>query len=193
MAALVLLFDRSGLLPFAVLAVLTHELGHVAVIYAMGGRVEGFHLGLAGLAIHYEGRQIGYLGEIGIALAGSLANFALAYIGSVWGGIASSESLFLLAGVNMGAGIFNLLPVYQLDGGRAVYCLLVLVLDGELAFRLVCVVSLAVILGLLGLGVWLLLWSGWNFTLLLVALWLLFGYCKNFGDAVKCARRTGSS
>jgi len=189
MAALVLLFDRSGLLPFAVFAILTHEMGHIAVIYAMGGRVRRLHLGLVGFSIDYDGRRIGYPGEIGIALAGSFANFVLAYGASVWGVFASSESLLLLAGVNMGAGLFNLLPVYQLDGGRAVNCLLALVLDSEQAFHLVCVVSSVVVLGLLVLGVWLFIWSGWNFTLLLVAVWLLVGYCKNRGDAVKCARR----
>jgi len=193
MVALVLLFDRSGLLPFAVLAVLIHEIGHIAAIYTMGGGVRRLHLGLVGLAIDYEGRRIGYLGEIGIALAGPFANFALAYAASVWGLLVSSESLLLLAGVSMGTGIFNLLPVYQLDGGRAVYCLLALVFDSEWAFRLVCVMSCAVILGLLVFGVWLLIWSGWNFTLLAVALWLLLGYCKNRRDGVEWAGRLGSS
>ena len=187
MAALVLLFDRSGLLPLVLIAAGIHELGHVAAIYLMGGRVRLLHLGLVGFCMDYEGRRIGYWGEIVIALAGPFANFALAYGASVWGVQTSSETLFFLAGVNVGAALFNLLPVYQLDGGRAIYCLLALALDSEQAWRGICVLSCAAILLLLALGVWLLLWSGWNFTLLTAAVWLLISYCKSRGSAVKCA------
>lgn len=188
MTALVLLFDQSGLLPLVLIAALAHELGHLAAIHGMGGRVRRLHLGLVGLCIDYEGRRIGYWGEIVIALAGPFANFALAYGASIWGIRTSSETLLFLAGVNMGAAVFNLLPVYQLDGGRAIYCLLALVLDSEQAWRGICVLSCGVILLLLVLGVLLLLWSGWNFTLLVAAVWLLISYCKSRGSTVKYAR-----
>lgn len=186
MTALVLLFDRSGLLPLVMVAAGIHELGHFAAIYLMGGRVRRLHFGLVGLCIDYEGQRIGYWGEIVLALSGPFANFVLAYGASVWGVYAANETLFLLAGVSMGAALFNLLPIYQLDGGRAIYCFLALVLDSEQAWRGVCVLSCGTILLLLALGVWLFLWSGWNFTLLAAAVWLMISYCKSRGSAVKC-------
>ena len=187
-AALVFLLDQGGLLPLVAIAATIHELGHILAIKALGGRVHRLHLGLAGLCIDYEGRQIGYGGEIVIALAGSLANILLAYGASLWGRHVGSETLFFLAGVSLGACIFNLLPVYQLDGGRAIYCLLAFVFDSEQAYRFVCILSCGTILLLLILGTLLFVWSGWNFTLLTAAGWLLISYCKSRGNTVRYAR-----
>jgi len=185
MAALVYLFDRSGFFPLVVMAAGVHELGHLLGIWAFGGRVLRLHLGLVGLRIDYEGRQIGYPGEIVIALSGPLANVAFAYGASLLGRYIGGETAFFLAGISLGACVFNLLPVYQLDGGRAIYCFLALVLDSDQAARGICVVSCVTIFVLLVLGVLLFLWSGWNFTLLTASLWLLISYCKSRGNAIK--------
>ena len=187
MAALVVFFDSSGFAPLLLLTAFVHELGHFAAIRALGGRVLRLHLGLVGLRIDYEGRRIGYPGEIIIALMGPLSNLALAYGASFLGRHTGGETAFFLAGISLGAALFNLLPVYQLDGGRALYCLLALKLDLSRAGRVICVLSLALIFTMLVAGMALLLWSGWNFTLLTAAAWLLIGYCKSKGSAVKYA------
>ncbi|MCL2367433.1 MAG: peptidase M50 [Oscillospiraceae bacterium] len=187
MAALFTLFDRNGFVPFVILAALVHELGHFIAIYAMGGRVLRLHLGLVGLRIDYEGRRIGYLGEVIIALAGPFVNLAFAYGVSLLGQHMGGEAAFFLAGINFGAALFNLLPIYQLDGGRALYCILALVTDSERAGRVLCVTSCVAIFALLVAGAFLFLWSAWNFTLLAAAIWLLVSYCKNGGNAVKYA------
>jgi len=187
MAALVYLFDVNGFVPLIILAAVTHELGHFAAIWLLGGRVLRLHLGLIGLRIDYEGRRVGYPGEIAIALMGPIFNVALAYAASFLGRYLGSETAFFLAGISLGAAVFNLLPIYQLDGGRALYCFMALTMDIAWAGRVICVISCALILAMLGAGAALFLWSQWNFTLLTAAVWLLISYCKSEGSAVKYA------
>ncbi|MCL2828642.1 MAG: M50 family metallopeptidase [Oscillospiraceae bacterium] len=187
MVALVYLFDSAGVVPLVLLAATAHELGHFAAIRAMGGKVLRFHLGLVGLRIDYEGTRVGYPGEIAIALAGPIASFGLAYGASLWGQMTGSETAFFLAGISLGACLFNMLPIYQLDGGRALYCLLAW--GGELVWaqRVICVLSCVTIFVLLLAGAALFLWSDWNFTLLTAAIWLLISYCKSGGNTIKYA------
>jgi len=187
MVALFALFDRNGFLPLVALSALVHEAGHFLAIWILGGRVSRLHLGLVGLKIDYEGRRIGYPGEIVIALAGPVANLVFAYGVSFLGQYLGGETAFFLAGISLGACVFNLLPVYQLDGGRAIYCALALSFDSEQAGRGICVVSCVTIFALLVLGLLLFLWSGWNFTLFTAALWLLISYCKSRGNKIKYA------
>ena len=187
MIALVYLFDVNNFVPLVVLAALVHEGGHFAAIWALGGRTLRLHLGFVGLRIDYEGRRVGYPGEIVIALMGPAANLALAYAASFLGRYLGSETLFFLAGISLGAAVFNLLPVYQLDGGRALYCFMALAMDVDWAWRVSCVLSCAMIFAMLAAGLLLFIWSGWNFTLLTVAIWLLISYCKSEGSAIRYA------
>ncbi|MCL2562769.1 MAG: peptidase M50 [Oscillospiraceae bacterium] len=189
MAALVFLFDSGGLVPLIVFVALVHELGHFAAIRVFGGRVLRLHLGLVGLRIDYEGRRVGYGGEIVIALMGPIFNLGLAYGASLFGRHVGSEGAFFLAGVSLGAAVFNLLPIYQLDGGRALYCFMAWTVDADWAARVICVLSCVLIFAMLAAGVVLFLWSGWNFTLLTAAVWLLISYCKSEGSAVRCVVR----
>ena len=85
------------------------------------------------------------------------------------------------------AALFNLLPIYQLDGGRALHCALAMVLDIDKVGRISAAISLVCTTFLLAVGLMILLLSGWNFTLLAVALWLLVSYCKKGGNTIRYA------
>ncbi|MCL2842954.1 MAG: peptidase M50 [Oscillospiraceae bacterium] len=185
--AILYLFDANNLLPLLAITALAHELGHVLLIWALGGRVLRLHLGLVGLCIDYEGQGIGYLGEVAIALAGPLANLALAYGASLWGRHTGGETAFFLAGISLGAAVFNLLPIGQLDGGRGLYGILAYTLGPAVAGRVDRVLGGVLIVALFAAGLTLFFWSGWNFTLLTAAIWLLIGYCKSRGSAVQYA------
>ncbi|MCL2368718.1 MAG: M50 family metallopeptidase [Oscillospiraceae bacterium] len=187
MAALVYLFDTRGFVPLLILVALVHELGHFVAIWALGGQVLRLDRGLVGLRTDYEGRRVGYPGEIGIALMGPAANLALAYGASLLGRHTGSETAFFLAGISLGASVFNLLPIYQLDGGRALYCFMAWAVDADWGGRVICVISCVLIFLLLLAGLLLFYWSTWNFTLLTAAIWLFISYCKSEGSAVKYA------
>ena len=93
------------------LASLVHELGHLGAICLCGGRLRGISLGARGAVIEVEGlapRQ-----EFLCALAGPGAGLML---------LGAGRLLPMTALMALGHSIYNLLPIYPLDGGRALCC-----------------------------------------------------------------------
>lgn len=129
----------STLLLFVSVAL--HELGHSVVAQRRGLRVREIVLLPIGGVASLEGRPSRPRDELWIALAGPAVNFALA---ALLGGVAlglhasgylSLESakamtpswstlLALLVAGNLSLGLFNLLPIFPMDGGRVLRALL---------------------------------------------------------------------
>ena len=111
-----------GLKEFEILisvliAVLVHESGHILAIYAVGMKVTRIGLELSGLKIEYNGSKSGNPDLIS-ALAGPIAGLVYYAVAiKMYGAFCLSAHLSLLY------SLFNLLPVYPLDGGRAVLIL----------------------------------------------------------------------
>lgn len=109
-ALLVLLLPLSWLLA-ALAAAAFHELCHVLSIRLLGGKVLGLHIGPGGAVIETELPGKGK--ELLCALAGPAGSLLLLSLCRIL------PKLAICAGVQ---GLFNLLPVYPLDGGRALRC-----------------------------------------------------------------------
>lgn len=120
--------DDQNLLPLVVCAAAAHELGHLAAITAVGGRVCCLRLTAAGAEIRMAGVP-GYGRELLCALAGPLVSLLLA-VG------AARIGALVFAGMNLALGVFNLLPLRMLDGGRALSCLTALLFGPQWAFCL---------------------------------------------------------
>ena len=157
--------DGQGIVPWAMLACVLHEVGHYSAIRFLGGDIRLIRLtavgGEMGLA-----RPLGYCQEGIAALAGPGVNLLLAAFLSQlgWG--------YTFAGINLMLGCFNLMPISRLDGGRALFCTLALLLGpswAELILKWLSAAATALILvlGMLVIGL------GGNLTLLLVAVWLV--------------------
>ena len=153
------------------LSALIHECGHLLAIRLCGGRLRRLRLGLMGAAIGYDGRRLSYGKEALCALAGPLANLLFALLFSISG-------LYTLAGTGLVEGGLNLIPARRMDGGRAIYMLSCGKHGMERAERQACVLSCVSAFILLGLGLYVAIKSGRNFTLLLLGLWLLLGECR---------------
>lgn len=108
----ILLLPAKWLLG-AVMAACVHEMGHILAVLLLGGIVRRIDIGPLGAKIHAEGIEGGR--EALCALAGPAGSFLCLLL------IRKFPVLGLCALVQ---GIFNLLPVYPLDGGRALSCLL---------------------------------------------------------------------
>lgn len=165
MAVMFWLDEGVGLLGWGVLACVVHELGHLLVGAALGGRPRWLSLSAVGLELNMEyPAGLSYGRELAVALAGPAVNL-------VTGGICAQFGNYLLAGVSFGLGLFNLMPVLPLDGGRALWCVLscpIWSTDGRAGGRW----RRGVLVGLLaGIGAAAAV-SYANFTLLLAAVWL---------------------
>ena len=138
------------------LAVVVHELGHVAALWSFGGRVRGVSLELGGLHLDARLPAEGWK-EALCSLAGPAAGLLWSAVAAWMGG----ERWLYVSGLSALLSLFNLLPCLPLDGGRA----LLAATGSETLLRWG---------GLVSVG--LLLWTGFRWKLwfsLIPALWLL--------------------
>lgn len=112
LGALMLLMLPLKWLLAALFAALIHELGHIAAVLAVGGTVLRLELGTGGARL--ETQPMGRYQELICAAAGPAASLLLLCF-----------SRFIPRAAVCGAvqGIYNLIPVYPLDGGRILRCL----------------------------------------------------------------------
>ncbi len=96
-----------------------------------------------------------------------------------------SQEAYLISGVSFVFGVFNLLPVMPLDGGKIVFASAAVCLGLDKAERFSCCLSCIVIFALLTAGTALLIKTHINFSLLLIGVWLFFTLCKRSGLSVK--------
>ena len=106
--------DRSGSVLPILCAMAVHELAHVVMMLACGGQVRRLTLRFADFQIAASG--LGYRQELLSALAGPLVNLIC--------GAAFCMQRPSFAAYSLMLGIYNLLPVWPLDGGRMLFCLL---------------------------------------------------------------------
>ena len=167
--------DRDLLVPMALAACCVHELGHIAVIQAMGGEIGEIRLTAVGAELVLA-RPLGYWQEGLSALAGPGINLLLALF------VCNFKGYLTFAGLNLALAFFNLLPAGCLDGGRVLRCALALLAGPEPADRVGGQLDCLCGAGVLAAGLWLAVFRG-NITLLLVAVWLLTSFVKtNFVD-----------
>ena len=111
-ALLILVVPLNWLLAAATAAVF-HELSHSAAILLLGGKIHGLKILPDG--IRMETSPMAARQEILCSLAGPAGSLLLVLLGK------HTPRIALCALVQ---GCYNLLPVYPLDGGRALRCLL---------------------------------------------------------------------
>lgn len=165
--ATVLTVDRSGTAALCLLASLLHEAGHIVVLLLFGRFPREVTLGLCGIRLVPDERPLGYRQEAAMLLAGPLVNLLM---GAVL--LAAGARPVAIAAHGL-LGLFNLLPIEALDGGRSLAVLLRLHFSENTAARVVRAVSVAVLLPLSTGGFYLCLSAG-NVTLLLVCAYLVF-------------------
>lgn len=160
------------LLVWGGVAAAVHELGHVAAIRLLGGRIDGLYLtGVGAVIVPQRERLFSYGEECLVALAGPAASVLLALGAAAWGQFGRGDA-YLLTGISLALGIFNLLPAGPLDGSRALGALVAWAAGPDTREQVNRLLTLVAAGGLGGLGLWALEENG-NFTLLLCAGWLL--------------------
>jgi Zn-dependent protease len=105
-------------------SVLLHELGHALVARHLGVPVAGIELHFFGGAAKMIGQPRNAGDEIAIAAAGPAVSFALAGLGWVLAALTGAWLFTVIAWLNTGIGVFNLIPALPMDGGRILRALM---------------------------------------------------------------------
>lgn len=174
MLALLLLFDSSSMMLWGLLAAGMHELGHILMMRLL--RCPECEIRLTALGIRIIRKNIvgyGYWRDFFIAIAGPLVNMTAFALFIALGALlpvpgATREAAF----TQLAIGAFNLIPIDPLDGGQAVYSLLCRFFTVNQADKLIRVISFLFLAPLACMGFLLLFRSKYNFSLLLMTLYL---------------------
>lgn len=165
--ATLLIYEPKGTAAGCLAASLLHECGHLAVMLACRTLPRRIAVGVFGMRIEKgEGMRLSFFEEFLIALGGPAVNFLCA-------------ALFfcidkqMIGAIHLVIGILNALPVFPLDGGTMLRCVLLRFISEEHADLVLRAVSLCVVFPLGVAGFYVLLVSEYNASLLLVDAYLV--------------------
>lgn len=127
----------------ALLAALFHELCHILTLWALGGRIYDIRLDSGGAVLDAADLTPGR--ELAAILAGPMGSLSLLLLVPVLPRTALCGAV---------QGLFNLLPVYPLDGGRALDHLSEMLFPPELAEKVCSWVKWTVCFLIFAVGLW---------------------------------------
>ncbi len=169
-------------------SILIHELSHAFCGMAVGAKVKRVRLFIFGGFTQFHSRPTSQARDFLISMAGPISNLALAGLFFMVQKFTESETVLHVAGfyltfINLGLGIFNLLPGFPMDGGQALRSGL-MVISGREGFAAIIVALSGCLVGA-GLGFLAVralfendffsaIWSG------LIAFWIISGSLQQF-------------
>lgn len=157
-----------------------HELGHLFIIKKLGGKINNIEFGAFGGRITLSGENcLSLKGEAASAFAGPAVNLIFAAVFFLCIIFTGNNAFLLPAAINLGMGLFNLLPVSTLDGGRIFSALLHMRLSERSCDIILNTVSAICLLIILFVGFLLIMRKGGNFSLLITCAYLvIFGFVR---------------
>ncbi len=164
--ALLCALSKNGYASLGLVCCILHEVGHLAILKAMGGRARSISFGAYGMRIDISASQkLTPLKESLVCLGGPLINLVLIFFG-----MAIKNQM--LINVNIALMVFNMLPIETMDGYNFLFNLIIAkgnVQKGKTALKIISAVFLTVVYAF---GFLVLFKSGYNFTVLAVAVYL---------------------
>lgn len=164
-------FDRTGFILPLFFAILIHETGHLAAMWALDCAPKRIRLVPAAVEITTK-IQSGGKHEIFIALCGPAVNlllFAALFVNY----LAFGNDGYLTVGlINLLIGLFNLLPVTGLDGGTVLFNILCRKTDPSKAVLIMRIINLSVAAAALITAVTLCFKGQFNLSFFILALYL---------------------
>ena len=160
----VLILDKSSKVSLCLLSAVLHELGHIVAMLSFSIKPRSISLRVFDIAIE-ECSQKSDFEDFIITISGPLSNLTFA-------------CLFYFINIdlcicNIALCLFNLLPVDTFDGGHALYLLLSKKLSVNTSRIVLKILTLLVLIPLFVFGIIVLCYSKYNYSLLLISLYLL--------------------
>lgn len=160
----VLLIDKSGKFAMCFLSALIHECGHLFSMHCFRTKPTLIKLRFFDIVINAQSHK-NTTCELLITLSGPAFNLIFACLF-----FSFSKPLFL---INIFCGIFNLLPIESFDGGHALELMLSKRLSAQTVNRIIKALTFVFLLPILFVGISVLLYSRYNYSLLLISLYLV--------------------
>ncbi len=168
LTALVLLTDPQGYTLVALLACLIHELGHLVMFLLTGYTPRALILELTGIRLVKPEQALSPVREALVQSAGSLANFGMfALLMGLGNGSMELTQQNLFAATHLLLGIFHLLPLKSLDGGKLLALASFRICGARWSERICAGADLLTTLGLLGMAAYMFLSGQQSLTLLI--------------------------
>ena len=161
-----------------VISMMVHECAHGGAVRLCGGTVSSIRIGPSGMVMDVTGLSLGR--ELICAMAGPAGSLLL-FLLARW-----IPRTALCAAVHL---LYNLLPMYPLDGGRVLRCTAELCFSQDTAYKIyhvseTLVMTLIVVLGFAAAFLWKL-----GFVPMLLCMMLFFRAVKN---SLQTAQRAGT-
>lgn len=159
----VLILDRENRVICCLIAAALHELGHLLLMRRFHVPVRSVTFRLFDVLIEAEPVPTNFA-DTWITLGGVMMNFLCSLLF-----LPLSRKLML---ANLAFGVFNLLPVMSLDGGHLLYLLLSRRFLPRTCTIILKAVTFIFLLPFLTAGLFMLFRSGYNYSLLVISLYL---------------------
>ncbi len=172
---LLLLTDTNGISAFGFLSAIIHECGHVAALLLFGEKPASLSVSVFGMRMTLPNScNLSTWRRATVFAAGPFFNMICA------GGFCLLRTPTVYAWIHLLLAVINSLPVLPLDGGQLMMTVLRRFFEEETVLRVMRGLHTALSIGLLLLGMAVLQHSGYNFTLLILAVYIgmLGVFCK---------------
>ena len=166
--------DPTGGVLNGLLAAVAHELGHLLEMARQDSLPQRISFKMFRVDMIDDHRnERSYQKDLRIILAGPGLNFLLAALCFPVYLILSYQWLGMFFSANLLVGFFNIQPIVTLDGGAALYAFLSVKLGEKRATFWTNFFSFAILVPLAALGFWILLRNPYQFSLLLISIYLM--------------------
>ena len=157
------------------LCIFIHEMGHITFIKINRLKILSVEILPFGINIATDSPLTAYKTDIMIALSGPCANIICSVFVLLIIKLGGYDSVLFFAFLtNILYAVINLFPVRSLDGGKILEIVLKIILPESLSYFIFSVIS-AVFLGILSiLAFFVLMVTGYNFTLILLCCYLFY-------------------
>ncbi|MDQ5984038.1 MAG: hypothetical protein RUMPE_01069 [Eubacteriales bacterium SKADARSKE-1] len=169
-----MVIDKSLLSVLGILSAAIHEFGHLIAMKSRGYVTKEINMDFFNINIvdHNIIKQSSF-DDIVILIFGPLFNLFSFIIFFALYNFVSYKVFLYFSLENLFLALFNLLPVYSLDGGQILLILLTRKIGAKNADKILNIISIAVIFPITAAGFYILLISKCNFSLLLISFYLI--------------------
>lgn len=178
--AAMLIYDPYNFVFLTLLCCILHEAAHIWMLRRLQGHILQLKIGCMGFVLRTDAEYaFSSQKERKVLWAGSACNLLLFFMSWLVERVYSSFYLSYFAICNLLIGLFNLLPVGILDGGRILYLWLLERRNERDSERILRVLTFFLVFVLCFWGGCLVILPGHNPTLLLTGLYLMvMSFCK---------------